>query len=157
MPKPLAVLAMNSEDARALWNAAGMTVQVWEFPPAAAINNPHIPLEGDQHLEEIDRGLHDDECEYGRKSADGAILRLCHCSKRRREQAGFTTPPTDDVEWQPPTCPRCHEDLHHNGDGFQCDKCCLMWDSNGRGFSCRFFDDYGVLTLEASGASGRDA
>jgi hypothetical protein len=48
MPEPLVVLAMGSAEARALWIAAGMTVQPWVIPPHAAINNSHIPLEGDQ-------------------------------------------------------------------------------------------------------------
>lgn len=90
-----------------------------------------------EHAEEVMRGLHDDQCEYTRTRF------LCHCSKRRREAAGFTIPPHDDLYFPPPSCSRCHGDLDHDGDSWQCYECCLSWDSNGRGDSCTFTDEYG--------------
>lgn len=98
-----------------------------------------------RHAADVANGLHDDECEYGR-ILKGARLMLCNCSKRRRERAGFTTTPTDDLYFPPPDCPRCDAALDHDGDSFHCYDCCLTWDSNGRGESCTFTDDYGDLS-----------
>ena len=106
------------------------------------------------HQEEVTQGLHDDACEYGHRDARGATLRLCHCSKRRREREGFTTPPEEDLEWQMPLCPRCREEVVHDGDRFCCYGCCLSWNEKGAGTSATFIDDYGVLTLEGGGDRG---
>lgn len=97
-----------------------------------------------RHQAEVAAGLHDDECEYGRK-LKLSILMLCHCSKRRRERAGFTTPPTDDLYFPPPSCPRCDRDLNHDGGSWHCYECSLFWDSRGAGCSCQFTDEYGCL------------
>lgn len=109
------------------------------------------------HQAEIDKGLHDDECEYGRR-LKRTILRLCHCSKRRRERAGFTTPPDTDLYFPPPECPRCDRMVSHDGDQWRCYECSLSWDSSGAGDSCCFTDDYGDacdLTIPEEG--GRHA
>jgi hypothetical protein len=98
-----------------------------------------------EHQASVERGEHDERCEYGTKP-NGSILLLCHCSKRRREAAGFTTPPDVDLYFPPPTCSHCDGDLDHDGDGWQCYECALSWDSNGRGSSCTFTDEFGDLS-----------
>lgn len=97
-----------------------------------------------QHADEVVRGLHDDECEYGRR-LKRSILMLCNCSKRKRERDGFTTPPDEDLYFPPPMCSRCDGGLDHDGDQWCCYACCLSWDSDGRGSTCRFTDDFGDL------------
>jgi hypothetical protein len=92
------------------------------------------------HAEQVAQGLHDAECEWDKNH------RLCHCSKRRREAEGFTTPPDEDLYFPPPDCPHCAGDLEFDGDGFSCYKCRLSWDSRGSGSSARFTDDYGDLS-----------
>lgn len=94
------------------------------------------------YQKEVEAGLHDDQCEYGRK-VKRTTLMLCHCSKRRRERAGFTTPPDDNLYFPPPSCSHCHEGLDHDGDSWRCYECSLSWASDGRGDSCCFTDDYG--------------
>lgn len=94
------------------------------------------------HQDEVERGLHDEECEYGRRLKLGRLM-LCHCHKRKREKAGLTKPPTEDLYFPPPNCPNCHGDLVHDGDGWVCSPCALSWDSHGDGRSCTFTDDYG--------------
>jgi hypothetical protein len=104
------------------------------------------------HEAEVINGLHDDECEYGRTLKKARLL-LCNCSKRRRESAGYTTPPDEDLYFRAPDCPRCDSELDHDGDSFNCYECCLSWDSNGAGGSCSFTDDFGDL----SGSEAPDA
>lgn len=90
-----------------------------------------------RYAAEVARGEHDDACEY-----DVRGFYLCHCSKRRREAAGHKEPPTDSgLDFPPPSCPRCDEDLGHDGDGWVCVGCSLSWDSSGYG-AC-FTDEYG--------------
>lgn len=96
----------------------------------------------------VARGEHDEKCEF-----DVRGFYLCHCSKRRREAEGFTEPPTDSLEFPPPLCPRCEEELHHD-EGFYCPGCCLAWDSDHR--TARFTDDFGD-DLAADAASWRAA
>lgn len=88
----------------------------------------------ESHQAEVERGEHDTQCEF--------VLRpyLCHCSKRRREAAGYTTPP-DALIWQQPICPRCDEEVSSDGDSFTCEQCCASWDKNGE--NAEFYDDYG--------------
>lgn len=88
------------------------------------------------HKASIARGEHDSECEF---DVDAGYY-LCHCSKRRREAAGVTEVPTDDLYFPPPDCPRCGKGLDHDGDQWRCYPCCLSWDSNGSGDSARFTD-----------------
>lgn len=90
------------------------------------------------HQASIERGEHDEECEF-----DVGGFYLCHCSKRRREAKGFAEPPTEDLEFPPPCCPRCDEGLVHDGDGWICGACSLSWDSRGNGHSAAFTDDFG--------------
>lgn len=96
------------------------------------------------HRAQVARGLHDDQCEYGRR-LKRSILMLCHCHKRRREREGFTTPPAEDLYFPPPSCPHCSGTLHHDGDCWGCPECCLSWNSRGDGQSCEFTDDFGDL------------
>lgn len=86
---------------------------------------------------EAERGEHDEQCEY-----DVRGFYLCHCSKRRREAAGFTKPPTDNLEFPPPCCPRCDEELTYE-EGWDCRRCSLSWDSDGDGRSASFTDTFG--------------
>lgn len=90
------------------------------------------------HQASVERGEHDEKCEF-----DVQGFYLCHCSKRRREAAGFTTPPTDHLEFPPPDCPRCNKELGHDGERWNCAGCSLTWDSNGDGRSASFTDDFG--------------
>lgn len=90
-----------------------------------------------RYMESVERGEHDEECEY-----DPQGFYLCHCSKRRREAKGFTEPPTDNLEFPPPDCPRCYEGLHFD-EGWYCPACSLSWHSSGDGDSARFTDDHG--------------
>lgn len=83
----------------------------------------------------VARGEHDDQCEF-----DVGGFYLCHCSKRRREASGFTEPPTEHLEFPPPVCPRCEEDLHHD-EGFYCPDCHLAWGSDNR--TAHFTDIHG--------------
>lgn len=94
----------------------------------------------ERHQKELVDGLHDSDCEF---RSEGFYL--CHCSKRRREARGLTTPPIDDLEFPPPSCPvrSCYKDLEHDGDRWRCYDCNLSWDSDGRGYSAQFTDDYG--------------
>lgn len=85
----------------------------------------------------VERGEHDEKCEY-----DVRGFYLCHCSKRRREAKGFTEPPTENLEFPPPYCPRCDEGLAHDGDSWFCGACSLSWDSRGNG-PAAFTDDFG--------------
>lgn len=94
-----------------------------------------------EHLASVGRGEHDDECEH---DALGGFM-LCHCSKRRREAKGFTEVPTDDLDFPPPDCPRCSEELIHDGDRWCCYGCSLTWASDGAGHTASFTDDYGDL------------
>lgn len=96
------------------------------------------------HAQEMARGEHDDQCEYGprlhRPFGDEPVVRsiyMCHCSKRRREAAGRTEPP--ELEWMAPVCTGCNEDAEHDGDGWYCDRWGVQWDSAGRS---EFTDEY---------------
>lgn len=89
------------------------------------------------HRASVERGEHDEQCEFDVKG-----FYLCHCSKRSREAEGFAEPPTDHLEFPPPFCPRCDEELVHE-EGWNCSKCSLSWDSDGRGGSAEFTDTYG--------------
>jgi hypothetical protein len=97
------------------------------------------------HAADVAQGLHDDQCEYGRTLKLSRLM-LCNCSKRRREAAGFTSPPSDDLDFPPPDCPGCDRQLDHDGDSWRCYECCLSWDSGGSGASCEFTDDFGDLS-----------
>jgi hypothetical protein len=87
-----------------------------------------------RHYESVARGEHDDQCEWR------PGFYLCHCSKRRREAAGYTEPPGELI-YQAPLCPRCYKETAHNGDGFACEPCRVTWDSDG--VTATFTDDYG--------------
>lgn len=89
-----------------------------------------------RHEESVARGEHDAECEY-----DYRGFHLCHCSKRKREAEGFTSPPDEELYFPPPDCPRCGSGLDHDGDGFQCYGCSLCWSSDGT--RPQFTDSYG--------------
>ena len=92
-----------------------------------------------KHLDAVAAGKHDEQCEYTRRQM------MCHCKKRRREARGLVKPPTEDLDFPPPGCPVCYDDLDHDGDGWYCEDCSLSWDGNGFGSSATFTDDYGDL------------
>jgi len=94
----------------------------------------------ERHQKELVDGLHDSDCEFRPEG-----FYICHCSKRRREARGLITPPDDDLYFPPPYCTNdeCHETLKHDGDNWRCHNCNLSWDSEGRGESAKFTDDYG--------------
>ncbi|MBA2695327.1 MAG: hypothetical protein H0U62_05670, partial [Actinobacteria bacterium] len=91
------------------------------------------------YAEQVSRGEHDAECEFGPREHDGrtTFMGVCHCSKRRREWEGSTTPPGPVIH-NPPSCPRCDGDVWHDGDGWQCDPCHVSWGNDG--------DDKGEFT-----------
>lgn len=89
-----------------------------------------------RHEAAVARGEHDGQCEW---RAPGFYL--CHCSKRRREAIGFTKPPAEALYFAPPACPRCGNDVDHDGEGWQCYVCRISWDPDGTG--AEFTDDYG--------------
>ena len=93
----------------------------------------------DRYQDEQEQGLHDRECEWD------IDFRMCHCPKRRREAAGRTELPTEDLDFTP-ACPECYRYLHHNGDSWVCDHCHIMWDSDGRGESAEWTDDHGDIS-----------
>lgn len=99
-----------------------------------------------QHAEQIAQGLHDDQCEYGKRTTGGSVLMLCHCSKRKREAAGFTVAPSEELEFPPPRCTHCDAELWFDADNWRCDPCSLSWASNGCGGAC-FTDDYGSIAV----------
>lgn len=91
----------------------------------------------DGHAEDVAAGEHDTVCEW---RPNGHFI--CNCSKRRREAAGYTEPPGELIH-QYPLCPRCDDEVDHDGDGFYCAPCCVSWDSSGE---AHFTDDMGDLT-----------
>ncbi len=94
----------------------------------------------EQHAAECAAGKHDEACEYSGR------IKLCHCSKRRREAAGYTEPPGELI-FNSPSCPRCYEDVVHDGDTFGCEPCCVTWDE--RGIEAEFTDDYGTIDSDS--------
>ena len=99
-----------------------------------------------EYAEQVARGEHDEQCEFGLHEVDGrpTFLGLCHCAKRRREQEGFTTPPGPVIH-NSPSCPRCYRDLDYDGDGWGCAPCHVIWGDAGDGKG-EFTDDYGDLS-----------
>lgn len=104
----------------------------------------HLRIEA-EHLAEVERGEHDDECESRPRS------RLCHCSKRRRIAAGHGELPGELI-FNSPSCPRCWGDAHHDGDGFVCETCKVSWSNNG--VDAHFYDDYGDLSVGPAEGAG---
>lgn len=102
----------------------------------------------EKHAVQVERGEHDEHCEFGWTVArDHAWTRLylCHCSKRRREAAGYTRPPGRLLRVRSgfPTCPRCSATPRFDGDCWICDPCRVSWDVNGTG--AEFTDEFGDL------------
>lgn len=93
----------------------------------------------ESHMQSVERGEHDDRCEW---RADGFYI--CNCSPRRRARNGHTEPPGELIH-QMPICPRCDEEVDHDGDRFTCVRCCVDWDDSGK---ARFYDDHGDLSEE---------
>lgn len=85
-----------------------------------------------EHAAAVERGEHDAACEW----RPGHYL--CDCSKRRRELVGYTTPPGPLIH-QAPLCPRCEEEVSHDGDCFTCPRCLVYWDKTGD--TAHFCDD----------------
>lgn len=116
------------------------------------MTKPPLPLESSvldtfgerlarDHAASVARGEHDAQCEY--LAVPGFYL--CNCSKRRREAAGHTEPPGDLI-FQSPVCPRCDEEVHHDGDSWTCPRCCAFWQHDGT--DAEFYDDYGDLAAD---------
>lgn len=105
-------------------------------------NEEWIAKNATRYYEAVARGDHDEDCEY-----DVRGFYLCHCSKRRREAAGFTEPPSDELYFPPPSCPRCDEDLDFD-DGWACRECRVHWSANGS--DAEFTDEYGDTLAEDS-------
>lgn len=101
-----------------------------------------------EHAEEVARGEHDAECEYRKVDWRGSTLLLCNCSKRRRIAAGHAEPPGE-LLWQSPICPRCNEEVDHDGESYVCPRCCCSWDD--KGITATFCDDYGDLLRGTDG------
>lgn len=91
------------------------------------------------HAEEVERGEHDDQCEY--QAIKGWYL--CNCSMRARLKRGLTTPP--ELEHQYLICLGCNEEVDHDGDGWNCPRCSTSWNSRNEG---HFYDEYGDLHTE---------
>jgi hypothetical protein len=91
------------------------------------------------HAESVERGEHDDQCEY--QAIKGWYL--CNCSKRARLKRGLTTPP--ELEHQYPICLGCNEEVNHDGDGWNCPRCSTSWNSRNEG---HFYDEFGDLHTE---------
>lgn len=90
----------------------------------------------DRYREALELGRHDEECEQRERSS------LCHCSKRRREARGLTTPP--EIWHRAPQCGGCRDDLSYDGDQWHCRRCATAWDIEAEDFSAgTFTDDYG--------------
>lgn len=104
-----------------------------------------------EHAESVARGEHDTRCEY---LAEPGFY-LCGCSKRAREARGFTTPPAlryppkRDRDWRNPVCLGCGIEVGHDGDGWNCSRCCCSWPSGpGPDQQGVFYDDYGDLDAD---------
>lgn len=93
----------------------------------------------------VGRGEHDEQCEWGPRQRNGrtVINYICNCSKRRREREGYTTPPGELI-YKAPSCPRCYDDVHFDGDVWVCRPCRVHW-VNGATSPAEFTDDYGDL------------
>lgn len=92
------------------------------------------------HWAAVERGEHDPQCEW---RPDGFYV--CGCSKRRRESVGYAVPPGELIHLAP-VCPRCHNDVVHDGDTFTCYSCNAYW-PNAYG-TAEFFDDYGDVAAD---------
>jgi len=91
------------------------------------------------HRAEVDKGLHDEKCEWRE-----AGHFLCNCRKRRRIAEGRTVPPR--LYWNYPTCTGCWREVSHDGDGYVCEHCHVAWDSRaGDDDQGEWSDDYGDL------------
>lgn len=93
------------------------------------------------HAESVERGEHDDQCEY--QAIKGWYL--CNCSMRARIKRGLTTPPG--LEYQNPICLGCYEEVDSD-DGWHCPRCSTSWDYNSDGSDGTFTDDFGDLHTE---------
>lgn len=91
-----------------------------------------------KHADAVEAGEHDNECEW---RPNGHFI--CNCRARKRIAAGFTEPPGELIH-QYPICPRCDDEVHHNGDSFECPRCNCYWPSDGG--PAVFNDDYGDLS-----------
>ena len=90
------------------------------------------------HAAEVADGEHDEACEW---RPNGHFI--CNCAARRRIAAGFTEPPGELIH-QYPICPRCNEEVSHNGDEFECRSCNCFWPRTTG--PAEFYDDHGDLS-----------
>jgi hypothetical protein len=91
----------------------------------------------DRHAAQAAEGKHDERCEW---RPDGFYI--CNCSARKRIASGYTEPPGELIH-QYPVCPRCDEEVSHDGDSYVCSRCSVWWDESG---DAHFNDDHGDLT-----------
>lgn len=90
------------------------------------------------HALAVEHGKHDGQCEWRPNG-----FYICNCSVRIRTARGYTVPPGPLLH-QNPLCPRCGDEVWHDGDSLTCNQCCVHWpDANG---DAEFFDDHGDLT-----------
>lgn len=88
----------------------------------------------------VERGEHDALCEWRPEG-----FYICGCSKRSREADGYVKPPGELIHLAP-VCPRCDNDVVHDGDTFTCYSCKVHWpDAYG---TAEFFDDYGDVAAD---------
>lgn len=88
-------------------------------------------------------GVHDDECEW---RPTGHFV--CNCLARKRIAAGFTTLPGA-LHYSYPTCPRCHDEVDHDGDSFVCYECRVSWDTDRQDDEGTFLDANEPLDVAA--------
>ena len=105
----------------------------------------------ERHLQEVIDGRHDEQCEWGPRIDKGPTgverrvhMGLCHCDKRKRIASGFIEPPGE-LWYRNPDCPKCYQEVEHDGDSFVCYTCHVSWDPRDPGDKGAFTDDYGDL------------
>lgn len=97
-----------------------------------------------QHADEVANEKHDNQCEWRETG-----FFICNCSKRKREASGYTTPPGE-LQHQYPLCPRCDDEVEHDGDSFVCNPCKTYWDPTDQSDEGTFKDDNGDLTEDVA-------
>ena len=68
-------------------------------------------------------------------------------ASRARANVRINSPSAVEKSFNSPSCPRCYEDVVHDGDTFGCEPCCVTWDE--RGIEAEFTDDYGTIDSDS--------